>query len=198
MAHITEDRILESSTTTGTGNMTLAGAVTGFRRFSAVCAVSDTVDYLIEVIDSVGQPTGDYEYGTGTYSSANTLTRTTVLGSSNAGFAVGFAAGTKNVAICVQARRLTLHTTQNLIASRALATTYTNTTGRPIFVHVRCVTSSTGASSISFAVNGISMSGTTISANGAGIHMGALVPPGATYSAALSGAGALTEWVEVR
>jgi hypothetical protein len=99
MAHIVEDRILESSTTTGTGDFTLAGAVTGFRRFSAVCSVSDTVPYFIEALDSVGAPTGDYEYGLGTYSAANTLTRTTVQGSSNAGAAVDFAAGSKNVGL---------------------------------------------------------------------------------------------------
>lgn len=99
MAHILEDRVLESSTSTGTGAFTLGGAVTGFRPFSDVCAVGDTVPYFIEALDSVGQPTGDYEYGVGTYSAADELTRTTVSGSSNAGAAVDFPAGTKNVAI---------------------------------------------------------------------------------------------------
>ena len=97
MPHIVEDRVLESTTTTGTGDIALAAAVTGFRRFNAVCAVGDTAPYFIEAVDSVGLPTGDYEYGTGTYSAANTLTRTTVLGSSNAGALVNFAAGSKNV-----------------------------------------------------------------------------------------------------
>lgn len=99
MPHILEDRVLESTTSTGTGAITLAGAVTGFRRFNAVCAVGDTVPYFIEAVDSVGLPTGDYEYGVGTYSAADTLTRTTVLGSSNAGAAVNFTAGSKNVGI---------------------------------------------------------------------------------------------------
>jgi hypothetical protein len=99
MAHITENRILETSTSTGTGAIALAAAVTGFRRFSAVCAVGDTVPYFIEALDSLGVPTGDYEYGVGTYSGANTLTRTTVMGSSNAGALVSFAAGTKNVGV---------------------------------------------------------------------------------------------------
>lgn len=103
MAHILADRILESTVTTGTGALALAGAVTGFRRFSTVCAVADTVPYYIEAIDSLGQPTGDYEYGIGTYSGANTLTRTTVQGSSNGGAAVVFAAGSKNVGIALNA-----------------------------------------------------------------------------------------------
>jgi hypothetical protein len=61
------------------------------------------VDYFIEAVDSLGQPTGDYEVGKGTYSGANTLTRTTVEQSSNAGAAVNFAAGSKNVGITVSA-----------------------------------------------------------------------------------------------
>lgn len=106
MPHILEDRVLESTTSTGTGAITLAGAVTGFRRFNAVCAVGDTVPYFIEAVDSVGLPTGDYEYGVGTYSAADTLTRTTVLGSSNGGAAVVFAAGSKNVGIAAFGRSL--------------------------------------------------------------------------------------------
>lgn len=103
MSHILADRVLESTTTTGTGAIALAAAVTGFRRFNAVCAVGDTVPYFIEAVDSLGMPTGDYEYGIGTYSAANTLTRTTVLGSSNVGVAVSFATGSKNVAISLLA-----------------------------------------------------------------------------------------------
>jgi microcystin-dependent protein len=99
MPHITENRVLETTTTTGTGAIALAAAVTGFRRFNAVCAVGDTTPYFIEAVDSVGMPSGDYEYGIGTYSAANTLTRTKVLGSSNAGAAVNFAAGSKNVGV---------------------------------------------------------------------------------------------------
>jgi microcystin-dependent protein len=97
MPHIVEDRILESTITTGTGDITLAAAITGFRRVSAVCAVGDTLPYFIEAIDATGLPTGDYEYGIGTYSAADTLTRTKVEGSSNAGALVNFAAGSKNV-----------------------------------------------------------------------------------------------------
>jgi hypothetical protein len=65
--------------------------------------VGDTFPYYIEAISSTGTPTGDYEYGLGTYSSAGVLTRTTVRGSSNAGAAVAFAAGTKVVAVGIPA-----------------------------------------------------------------------------------------------
>jgi hypothetical protein len=97
LAHIWADRVAETTTTTGTGALTLAGAITGYQRFSAVCAVNDTVTYAIEAVDSSGVPTGDWEIGVGTYSATNTLTRTTVLKSSNSNAAVSFAAGTKNV-----------------------------------------------------------------------------------------------------
>lgn len=97
MAQIVADRVKETSTTTGTGALTLAGAVTGFRAFSAVCTTNDTCYYAIQAVDGSGAPTGDWEVGLGTYSGANTLTRTTVLASSNAGAAVSLAAGTKQV-----------------------------------------------------------------------------------------------------
>lgn len=105
MAHIIEDRVLEQSITTGLGAFALAGAALGFRAFSSVCSVADTVWYYIEAIDSLGKPSGAYEYGIGTYSGANTLTRTTVRGSSNAGAKVDFAAGTKLVGIGALAPR---------------------------------------------------------------------------------------------
>jgi hypothetical protein len=95
MALILADRVLETTTTTGTGAIALAAAVTGYRRFSAVCATNDTVYYSIIALDANGNPSGDWETGLGTYSSANTLTRTTPLASTNAGAAVNFAAGTK-------------------------------------------------------------------------------------------------------
>lgn len=97
MALIVADRVHETSTTTGTGALTLAAAVTGYRRFSAVCSVADTAYYLIFAVDSNGNPSGDWECGIATYSSANTLTRTTVQASSNANAAVNFSAGTKYV-----------------------------------------------------------------------------------------------------
>lgn len=106
MAHITEDRVLETSTTTGTGALTLAGAVTGFRAFGSVMtSPSDTCWYALWAVDSNGNATGDYEEGLGTYSASNTLTRTTVLRSSNANAAVNLSAGTKYVALSLLAGR---------------------------------------------------------------------------------------------
>jgi len=103
MAHIVADRILETSTTAGAGVVTLDGAVTGFRRFGDKMAVGDTCWYVMYAVDLVGRPTGEYEWGTATYSAANRLTRTTVVGSSNADAAVAFALGAKQVALTIVA-----------------------------------------------------------------------------------------------
>lgn len=103
MSLIIADRVLEASTTTGTGVFTLTGASLGFRSFASVCSVADTVWYYIEGVTAFGVPSGEYEYGLGTYSGANQITRTTVRGSSNGGSPVNFSAGTKLVGIAPQA-----------------------------------------------------------------------------------------------
>lgn len=94
---IIADRVKEQTTTTGTGAVTVTGAMTAFKAFSSVCAVNDTCYITIVAVDSNGSPTGEWEVSLATYSAANTLTRTTVLSSSNANAAVNFAAGTKQV-----------------------------------------------------------------------------------------------------
>lgn len=97
MAHLLPDRVLETSTTTGTGDLTLAGAVTGYQSFAAV-GDGNTCNYAIEEVDGDGVPSGDWEVGLGTYTaSGTTLARTTVYRSSNSDAAVNFGAGTKNV-----------------------------------------------------------------------------------------------------
>lgn len=99
MALVVADRVMESSTTTGTGAFTLAGAHTGYIRFGDApgMSVGSTTYYCIEALDSNGNPSGDWEVGLGTYSGTNTLTRTTPAASTNGGAAVNFGAGTKRV-----------------------------------------------------------------------------------------------------
>lgn len=103
MAFVIADRVKETSTTVGTGALTLAGAITGFQSFTAKCSVGDTVYYGIQTVDVSGAPTGEWECGLGTYSGANILTRTTVTSSSNAGAVVTLSAGTKQVYITLPA-----------------------------------------------------------------------------------------------
>jgi hypothetical protein len=90
MPLVVKDRVQETTTTTGTGTITLAGAVSGFQSFSAI-GNGNTTYYAI-VLGS------EWEVGLGTYtSSGTTLSRDTILESSNGGTAVNFSAGTKNV-----------------------------------------------------------------------------------------------------
>jgi hypothetical protein len=90
MALVVKDRVQETSTTTGTGTFTLAGAVSGFQSFSVI-GNANTTYYAI-----VGGT--EWEVGLGTYTLSGTLlSRDTILESSNGGTAVNFSAGTKNV-----------------------------------------------------------------------------------------------------
>jgi hypothetical protein len=92
MALVLKDRVKETTTTAGTGTVTLAGAAAGFQSFAAV-GNGNTTYYAI-----VDAATGDWEVGIGTYTaSGTTLSRTTVLSSSTGGTLVPFAAGTKDV-----------------------------------------------------------------------------------------------------
>ncbi len=97
MANIIADRVRETTTSTGTTTITLSGAMIGFRSFASIMTTGDTCYACVVAVDSLGSPTGAWEVGLYTYSSANTLTRTTVLSSSNQNQPVNFAAGTKHV-----------------------------------------------------------------------------------------------------
>jgi hypothetical protein len=94
MALVLADRVKETTTTAGTGTVTLAGAATGFQSF-AVVGNGNTTYYTI-----AAQTGSEWEVGIGTYTSAGTLlARTTVLANS-AGTqptALTFSAGTKDV-----------------------------------------------------------------------------------------------------
>jgi hypothetical protein len=85
------DRVQEIFTTTGTGSVSLAGAIVGYQPFSAIVANNGTCYYA--ATDGT-----NWEVGLGTYIVAgNVLQRTTILASSNGGAAVSWAAGTKNI-----------------------------------------------------------------------------------------------------
>lgn len=94
MALVLADRVKETTTTAGTGTVTLDGAATGFQSF-AVIGNANTTYYTI-----AGQTSNEWEVGIGTYTSSGTLlARTTVLSNSSGTqpSALSFSAGTKDV-----------------------------------------------------------------------------------------------------
>jgi hypothetical protein len=102
MAFVVADRVKETTTTTGTGTVTLLGASTGFQSF-AVIGDTNTTYYTI-----AGQTGSEWEVGVGTYSSSGTtLARTTVLSNSSATqpSALSFSAGTKDVFVTYPSER---------------------------------------------------------------------------------------------
>lgn len=99
MALVVKDRVKENTATTGTGSVTLAGAVYGFQTFSSTLSDGDTTYYAI--VDGI---TGDFEVGLGTYSTG-VLSRDTILESSNSGSVVSLASGTKEVFITYPAEK---------------------------------------------------------------------------------------------
>jgi hypothetical protein len=93
VAHIVEDNVRETATTTGTGSFSLGGAAITGRTFSSVMADGDTCHYAIH-----HATLNEWEIGFGTYeTTGNLLLRTTPAESSNGGAAVNFSAGNKTV-----------------------------------------------------------------------------------------------------
>lgn len=101
MALVYADRVKETTTTTGTGTLNLGGAATGFQGFVAGIGGGNTCIYCIE--DGT-----NWEVGVGTVTDAtpDTLSRDTILASSNGGAAVNWGAGSKDVFCTQSAARL--------------------------------------------------------------------------------------------
>jgi len=108
MALVLADRVRESSATTGTGTITLTGATFGYQSFSVVGDGNATYYTIYD-------PTsGDWEVGIGTYTaSGTTLSRDTVLASSNANTLVTFGVGTKDVFVTYPSERSVYRDTAN-------------------------------------------------------------------------------------
>jgi hypothetical protein len=181
-----QDRVKETTTTTGTGALSLAGAVTGFQAFSAVCANGDTCYYALQQINSAGVPTGSWECGVGTYTtSGNTLTRTTVTASSNSGSVVSLAAGTTQVWIDITASAFNLDKVQvgtlavyagatiptGYLAVPTAATTVSRTTYAALFA-VLGTTWGAGDGSTTFGIPWIAPGGAPVATGAGGFTLG--------------------------
>jgi len=102
MALVINDRVKETSTTTGTGTLNLAGAETGYESFVSGVGTTNTTYYAIEL-----NAAGEWEVGIGTVTSGSpdTLSRDTIISSSNSDAAVNFSSGTKNVFCTLPAKK---------------------------------------------------------------------------------------------
>ena len=101
MALVLNDRVKETTTTTGTGTLTLGGAVTGFETFAAGVGNSNTTYYAVTLPGSA-----EFEVGLGTLSSdSSTIARSTIISSSNSDNAVNFSAGTKTIFCTIPASK---------------------------------------------------------------------------------------------
>jgi hypothetical protein len=102
MALVINDRVKETSTTTGTGTFNLAGAETGYESFVSGVGTTNTTYYAIEL-----NAAGEWEVGIGTVTSGSpdTLSRDTIISSSNSDAAVTFSSGTKNVFCTLPAKK---------------------------------------------------------------------------------------------
>lgn len=97
MAQVTADRVKDTTTTTGTGSVTLSGtAPTGYRTFASVMNTNDNCYYCIVA-------GAEWEVGYGTLTASTTLERSRIISSSNSGSAVSFSAGSKDVFITIPA-----------------------------------------------------------------------------------------------
>jgi len=190
MALVVKDRVQETTTTTGTGTITLAGAVTGFQSFSVI-GNANTTYYTI----AAGS---EFEVGIGTYTAlGTTLSRDTILESSNGGAAVNFSAGIKNVFVTYPAEKsLYLDASNNAIGLGTVATTttLTNAVGLPLTTGVTgtlpIANGGTGTTSTTFTNLTTNVTGTLPVTNG-GTGVATLTTAYGVLAAGTTATGAL-------
>ena len=160
MAFVINDRVKETTTTTGTGTFTLAGAVTGFETFGTGVGNSNTTYYAVTLPGST-----EFEVGLGTLSSdSSTIARTTIISSSNSDSAVNFSAGTKTIFCTIPASKSVLlsdvgASTLNLSSADTHAGRY-GSSSSPIIIKVTVASKSAhpyqgDGSSNAYYLNGI-------------------------------------------
>ena len=159
MALVLNDRVKETTTTTGTGALTLGGAVTGFETFGTGVGNSNTTYYAVTLGGSA-----EFEVGLGTLNGdSTTITRTTVISSSNSDSAVNFSAGTKTIFCTIPASKSVV-----LDASGNLATTTVGTNSKIQFRDTGLFINSSADGQLDIVADTeIQIAATTIDINGA-------------------------------
>ena len=179
MALVLADRVQETTTTTGTGSVTLLGAVTGFQSF-AVIGNGNTTFYTI-----ADQGGANWEVGIGTYSTTGpTLARTTVLSSSNGGSLVTFTAGIKTVFVTYPSEQsVNLDASNNVSALGTISSGTWNATAITTTYGGTGLTSYT-AGDLPYYTSGTALSKLAIGANGYILTSNGTAPTWAANTAA--------------
>jgi len=176
MPFVIADRVRESSVTTGTGSLALAGAVTGYQTFDAVLDTGDTTYYT-----AADQGGSNWEVGIGTFTAPSTLARTTILSSSNGGSIVNFGVGTKDVFISLPASR----TVQSVSGGSTGLTPSTDSFGAVTLGGTLAIgsggTGATTAPNALTALGAVAKAGDTMTGV-LGIVTGTSIAPGLTFS----------------
>ena len=115
MAFVIADRVRETTTTEGTGTITLGGAVTNFETFAANLSNSDTTYYAI-----VDNTNNDFEVGIGTFTASGSTLSRSVIASSNSNSLVNLGVGTKDVFITIPASKMVVEDGSNNVSIGSL------------------------------------------------------------------------------
>jgi hypothetical protein len=178
------DRVKETTSTTGTSNLTLGGAVAGYRAFSSVMSNGDTCYYSIISSDRL-----TWETGVGTFTAPSTLARTTVSSSSAANAKVSLPSGAKEVFITVTSAQIATFGGPGTTGATGVtgATGLTGATGQTGQTGITGATGVTGATGITGTTGAIGATGVT-GATGAGAT-GQTGVTGTTGATGATGAG---------
>ena len=126
MALILADRVQQGGTANTTVSFTLTSTATGFQSFDVV-GNGNTTYY------SAFDASGNWEVGIGTYATGGTLTRTTILSSSNTGSAVTFVGAVTVFVTYPSGKSVNLDASGNANAlGTVTSATLTNATGLPL------------------------------------------------------------------
>jgi hypothetical protein len=194
MALVVKDRVRETSTSTGTANVILSGAVQAFQDFSVI-GDGNTTYYAI-----VDATTGDWEVGIGTYTLATTtLTRNTILESSDGGTAVNFAANVKDVFVTYPAERSVYTNGSDIVPATASRLGFTNLT-QGTALSVLGVTGNSAADVASIAAAGdhevLRRNGTSVGFGAVALNQSAAVSGQLPVASGGTGAATLTGYVK--